>query len=176
MSSWKSPQNVVQGYLVTFNPGVKKQMEHHNCMELALVGVYGKGWYGNTTNSHTVEFFVELTHQFKSCIQGNWEKSSFMKSIHNVDNVPSKQSGEAPLYVVTCQETNRVDGSSIRPPVDDLCPVESFLKMWFMDTWWLLVLKCKTKWRSIIACHWLLQVCMGKDNMVTLPIVARWIF
>ena len=34
----------------------------------------------------------------------------------------------------------------------------------------------KTKWSSIIAIHWLLQACMGKDDMGTIPIVSRWIF
>ena len=74
MSSWKSPQNVVQGHLVTFGPGEKNQMEQHNCMSLDTIGVYGKGLHGNTTNSFMVDLFVEMAHQCKSCIQGNWEK------------------------------------------------------------------------------------------------------
>ena len=60
MSSWKSPQNVVQGHLVTFGPRAKKQMEQHNCMSLAPIGVYGKCQYGNTTNSCTMEFFCRV--------------------------------------------------------------------------------------------------------------------
>ena len=62
---------MVQGHLVTFGPGEKKKMDQNNCMLLDLVGMYGKGQYGNTTNSPMVVFFAELTHQGKSCIQGN---------------------------------------------------------------------------------------------------------
>ena len=74
MSSWKSSQNVVQGHFVTFGLGAKNQMEQHNCMSLAPICVYGKFRYGNTTNSRMVYFFAELTHQYKSCIQGKWAK------------------------------------------------------------------------------------------------------
>ena len=74
MSSWKLPQNVVQGHLVTFGPGAKYQMEQHNFIPLDSAGLYRKGWYGNTIYSLTVEFFAEFTHQCKSCIQGNWAK------------------------------------------------------------------------------------------------------
>ena len=144
MSNWKSHQNVVQGHLVNFLPGVKNQMEQHNCMSLDPTGVYVKGQYCNTGNSHTVEFFVELTHQCKSCIQGNWAKSYFIKSMHNVVIGPWKHNGEDPLDVFACQDTNRVDGLSIWPPLDDLCLVESHIKMWFRDTWWLLVLEQKS--------------------------------
>ena len=65
---------MVQGHLVTFGPRAKNQMEEHDCMSFTLVGVYGKGPFGNTTNSFMVEFFVELTHQCKSCIQENLAK------------------------------------------------------------------------------------------------------
>ena len=34
-----------------------------------------------------------------------------------------------------CQETNRVDGSSIRPLVVELCRAASRIKMSFRDTW-----------------------------------------
>ena len=43
--------------------------------------------------------------------------------------------GEGPLDVFTFQETKELDGSSFQPLVVDLCPVESYLKMWFRDTW-----------------------------------------
>ena len=69
MSSWKSPQNVVQGHLVTFGLRVKTQMEKHTFMLLDTAIVYKKGIYGNTTKNHTMDCFVELTHQCKSCIQ-----------------------------------------------------------------------------------------------------------
>ena len=36
---------------------------------------------------------------------------------------------------MACQETNRVDGSSIRPPVSKLCQVASCMNMLFRDTW-----------------------------------------
>ena len=62
---------MVQGHLVTFGPEVKNQIEKHNLMLLDHVGVYGQGRYGNTTNSCTVDFFAELTHQCKSFSQGN---------------------------------------------------------------------------------------------------------
>ena len=60
MLSWKLPQNVVHGHLVTFGPRVKKQMEQHNSMPLAPTSVYEQGWYGNTTNSPMVEFFCRV--------------------------------------------------------------------------------------------------------------------
>ena len=56
ISSWNSPQNVVQGHLVTFGLGEKNKTKQHNCMPSAPASVYGQGQYGNTTNSHTVEF------------------------------------------------------------------------------------------------------------------------
>ena len=94
-------------------------------------------------------------------------------SMHNVVTDAWKHGGEGPLDVFACQETSGVDGSSIQPTVVDLCPVESHLKMWFCDTWWLLFMEWKTKWRNIIACHFLLQECMGKPDMGTLQTVAR---
>ena len=50
--------------------------------------------------------------------------------MHNEVTGPCKSDGEVPLDVVTCQETNRVDGSSIQR----LCRVESQMKMLFNDT------------------------------------------
>ena len=74
MSSWKSHENVVQGHLVTLSMGAEKKMEQQDCMLLALTGVYGKCRYGNTTNTGTVDGFIELTHQCESCIEGNSAK------------------------------------------------------------------------------------------------------
>ena len=74
-----------------------------------------------------------------------------MKLMHNLVTVSCKHGGEGPLYIVACQEANGVDGSSIRPPASDLCRVESRVKMWFRDTWWLSVWEKKTKQSIIIA-------------------------
>ena len=51
---------MVHGHLVTFGTGEKKQIDHHNCMLLALPSVYEQGRYGNTTNSPMVEFFCRV--------------------------------------------------------------------------------------------------------------------
>ena len=74
MSSSNSHENVVQGHLVTLGVGEKKQIEKQDCMLLSLKSVYDQCRYGNTTKTGTVEGFVELTHQCKSCIEGNSEK------------------------------------------------------------------------------------------------------
>ena len=58
-----------------------------------------------------------------------------MKSMHNVVTGACKHGGEGPLDLAACQHTNRVDGSSIWPPVANLCRVEIRLKMWFTETW-----------------------------------------
>ena len=87
---------------------------------------------------------------------------------------PWKHYGEGPLEVMAFHETNRVKNSSIRPPVIELCRVESCMKMSFKDTLSLLVREKKTKRRSNIACRWLWQVCMANVDMGTLPRLARW--
>ena len=51
--------------------GSEKQTEQQNCMSLAPKTLYGQGRYGNPTNTEMIEVFVELTHQCKSCIEGN---------------------------------------------------------------------------------------------------------
>ena len=61
MFSLKSHENVIQGHLVTFGPGVKNQMDQKNCMSLAPETLYGKGQYGNTTKTGMVEGFSKLT-------------------------------------------------------------------------------------------------------------------
>ena len=45
-----------------------------------------------------------------------------------------KNEGEGHLEVIPWQETNEFNGSLIRPPVSELCRVESHMKMSFIDT------------------------------------------
>ena len=92
-----------------------------------------------------------------------------MKSKHNEVIGPLKNKGEGHLEVITCE----VNGFSIRLLVSELCPVESHMKMSFRDTWWLSVWEKKNKRSNKIACRWLLQVCMGKVDMVTLATQPR---
>ena len=63
------------------------------------------------------------------------------------------------------QETNGFDGSSIRPPVTELCQVAGCMKMSFKDTWSILDRERKTKQSDESACRRLLQVCMGNADV-----------
>ena len=55
--------------------------------------------------------------------------------MHNEVVGPWKQEGEGHLEAITCQDTNRVDGSLIQPLVAELCRAASRMKMLFRDTW-----------------------------------------
>ena len=71
------------------------------------------------------------------------------------------------------QETNGFDGSSIRPPVDEICQVAGRMKMSFKDNWSILVREQKTKRSDESACRWHLQVCMGNVDVGRPPTLAR---
>ena len=58
---------------------------------------------------------------------------------------PRGHEGEGHLGVMACQETNGFDGSSIRPPVAEICQALGRMKMPFRDNWSILVREQKTK-------------------------------
>ena len=74
---------------------------------------------------------------------------------------------------MACQETNGADGSSIRPPVAELCRVAGRMKMSFRDTWSILVRERKTKRSNETACRQILQVCMGNADVGRPPTLAQ---
>ena len=74
---------------------------------------------------------------------------------------------------MACQETNGFNGSSIRPPVAEICQVAGRIKMSFKYTRSILVREQKTKRSNKSAYHRLLQVCMGNADMGRPPTLSR---
>ena len=81
--------------------------------------------------------------------------------------------GRGPPRVMACQETNRFDGSSIRPLVAEFCEVAGRMKRSLKDNWSILVREQKIKRSDESACHRLLQVCMGNVDMGRPPKLTR---
>ena len=75
--------------------------------------------------------------------------------------------------VIAFQETNGFDGSSILPPVAEICQALGRMKMPFKDSRSILVREQKTKRSDESACCRLLKVCMGNADVIRPPTLAR---
>ena len=122
MLSCKSNENVVQGYLVTLGMGEKK----NGRARLHVIGFYKCFWLMSIWE-HYQDYHGGGFCRFDPPMRElHWRKLSKTLVYENDAqwiHWAMKTWWRAPIKVMACQETNRVDNLSIWPPVAELCRV-----------------------------------------------------